>query len=128
MKKLAILLLFVASLLPAQEIIDTNSVVIAWDPVTELADGTPVPVEDQISYRVYRAPKGDRETPEYIDQTESLQYTVTFLEEGIYELGVSAVRTTDIGQTESTIAWSEDYGFIIRYLRAPLPPEGLRSP
>jgi hypothetical protein len=128
MKRFAILLLFVTSLLPAQDIIDTNSVVIAWDAVTMLTDGTVIPPEDTLEYEIVMAPRGDRTSLTILGRTPDLFYTVTFVNEGMYEVGVRAIRTTTSVETESVLTWSEDSGFVIRHLLAPEPPGGLRVP
>lgn len=132
MRRILIVAFFVVALtLCAQEIIDTNSAVVAWDAVTTLTDGSPVPAEDTIEYELFIAPRGDRDNKVEIGRTPDLTFTITFTDEGVYDIGVRAVRIYQgTSEMRSTITWSEDETnpFLIRYIRAPEAPTSLRVP
>jgi hypothetical protein len=112
-----VLLLFMLSMSIAQEIQYTNQITIAWDPMTSLADGSPIPAKDVIIYEIF---KGDQ----LIGETSELQYTVTFDQEGEYRVGVRTKRqvasTGDIVYSE--INYSDQNGdstpnpFVVRFL------------
>ena len=114
-----------------QNVVYTNSVVIAWDAVVFLEDGSPIPAEDAITYEVFRSLTGG--TAVSVGSTPNLAYTVTFDTEGEYEVGVRALRyvaAMDV-TLESAINWSGTNGtstpspFVIVYAVPPAAPEGL---
>jgi len=126
MKRLLIVVLLALAILAySQDIIDTNSVVFAWDSVTTLIDGSDIPSGDIVEYEVYYAYPDQRDNSTLVGRTNELQYTVTFAGEGIYILGVRAVRITDMGEVYSVMAWSDEYDWMVRYLKAPSKPSGL---
>ncbi len=53
MKKLAILLILLAPLLMAQDIVYKTSAIVEWDAVTTLGNGDPIPAGWAMSYEVY---------------------------------------------------------------------------
>jgi len=81
---------------------------IAWDAVTTLSDGNPIPAGDVVAYKVYLSHDGITIVGEPVEVTAT-QYTITFpAGEAIWFAGVSAVRIpqgTDI-KSESSIIWS----------------------
>ena len=135
MKKLllAIFLVFLISV-PAigQDWINTNQATVAWDAVTQDEGGSPIPVNDSISYRVYtkKLPNG---AENLVANTQELQYTLTFGVEGRYLAGVQTVRVPD-GETQeitSTITWSDSTDVVavpdpfgIVYYARPSNPKG----
>lgn len=117
-------LVVIAGCLSAQEVYETNSVVVAWDAVTTFVDGAPVPAEDTILYQVYTAPADDNSTTSFYDQTSLTSIPVTFTAEGQYNVGVRAVRVQPGGEESySLITWGD---FIVQYVRAPAAPVNLR--
>ena len=86
-----------------------NQVTVAWDAVTTLTDGTPIPAGSTIQYQVYirTDPTGNPlASGNPITATQAL---VTFAAEGFYDIGIKAQRVVS-GQviSESTVAWSND--------------------
>jgi len=130
MKKIGLLLLICLPLLLAQTVVYTNAAVVAWDAVTKLADGSPVPTGDAISYEVLRAPAGNKASAVVVGETPQLQFAVTFPSEGDWVVGVRAVRTTGTERLMSDINWSDVGGtpnpFVLRYYRGPAVPGNLR--
>ena len=115
----------------AQNWISTNQSTVSWDATTDLV-GNPIPPNDSISYRVYlkKMPNG----PEVVvDDTDQLQYTITFGVEGRYIVGVQTVRVPE-NETEevlSSITWSDSTDVVavpnpfgIVYFESPLNPKG----
>jgi hypothetical protein len=106
------------SLSIAQEVQYTNQITIAWDPVISLADGSPIPAGDVITYEIFNP-------DELIGETTELQYTVTFDHEGEYIVGVRTKRqvtsTGDIVYSE--INYSDQNGestpdpFVVRFIK-----------
>ena len=113
-----VFLLSTLSLSIAQEVHYTNQITVAWDPVTLLTDGSPIPAGDVITYEIF---KGD----ELIGETAEIQYTVTFDQEGEYRVGVRTKRqvasTGDIIYSE--INYSDQNGdstpdpFVVRFIK-----------
>ena len=113
-----VLLLSLLSVSIAQEVQYTNQITIAWDPVTQLTDGSPIPAGDVITYEIFKA-------DELIGETAELQYTVTFDQEGEYKVGVRTKRqvasTGDIVYSE--INYSDQNGestpnpFVVRFIK-----------
>jgi hypothetical protein len=131
MKKLLLILLLVLPLLLGQTVHYTDSVVVAWDEVTQLEDGTPVDPA-AISYEVYYAPLGDKASLILAATVTALSATVTFPSEGDWLIGVRTVRTVGADQVYSEINWSDENGaatpdpFIVRFLKAPGAVSNLR--
>lgn len=130
MKKYIIALMLVFIFLTigwAQEIVYTNQTTIAWDAVTKLSDGSVIPVEDTITYEVYR---GDV----LFGETSGLEYTITFIEEGEYRVGVRTKRlVASTGDTVySDMNWSDINGletpdpFVVRFIVPVAEPRNLR--
>ena len=133
MKKLIFIIIFilVLSVGYSQSIEYTNQVTVEWDKVL------PIEPTDIINYQVWidSAMTGQQK----VDETELLQYTITFVEEGEYIIGVSAKRIIapspefpagDIFYTG--INWSNVNGvstpnpFVVRRIDPIQSPEGLR--
>jgi hypothetical protein len=107
----------------------TNSITVAWDPVT-------VPAGSTAQYQVYirtdpagtGVASGNPITP--------TQATVTFTVEGLYDIGVKAQRmVAGAVVSESTISWSNDplvcqggAAFGAQYYNPPPAATNLRSP
>ena len=111
-KLLIVLVLFGLLVLPGWAIAVTyytpDQATIAWDAVTTLDNGNPLPAGDTVAYKVYLSHDGllPDGTPVEISAT---QYTLTFpVGEAVWFAGVSGVRTPQ-GTTlkiESSITWS----------------------
>lgn len=115
----------------SQETIYTNQATVAWDAVTTLDDGSQIPAENTVMYEVWIR----KETEEtFIAETDLLEYTITFSEEGTYEVGVRTMRYVADGEViKSDINWSDVNGtatpnpFVIKYYKGVPVPENLRS-
>lgn len=112
-----------------------NQITVAWDAVTQLSDGSPVPPTSTINYKIYIRPDGAASPITEIASGTATQATITLVAEGKYVAGIKAVRI-ESGETisESAISWSDDpivvsaagtFGVI--YFRAPKVPGGLRK-
>jgi hypothetical protein len=93
----------------------TNQATVAWDAVTTLADGMPIPAGDVVKYRVYLAnhqTDPDKANPALLGETDLLDYTITLNTEGRFVVGVQTVRYDGAGvELEvSTINWSDVNG------------------
>lgn len=117
----------------------TNQITLAWDPVTTLDGGDPIPAGMTIQYRVYIAPVldgGGIGTPEQKVVTNTTQQVpITFTVQGKYWVGVmSALMEGQVEVATSTINWSNDpancqgnVAFGVIYLKIQ-GPKGLRIP
>ena len=90
----------------------SNQVSIAWDPVTALTDGSPLPAGDVIKFDLFVRPDGDtgagtKVTPTPIASTTGI---IVFGAEGRWRVGVNALRYNAAGEllATSTTAWSSD--------------------
>ena len=123
MKKIYILLLIVLFLVLSigysQESYYANQVTVEWDAVS-VDSGS-------VSYNVYIELGGNITK---IGDTVDTNYTITFTEEGKYNIGVSAVRTVDDEVLESDITWSNIEGvpnpFDVKYYIKPSKPANLK--
>lgn len=114
-----------------------NQATVAWDAVTTVDNGDPLPATDTIEYVVYLAnaiTDPDKNNPVEIETTTSLQSVITLNVEGSYWVGVKSVRKiadgTNVG--ESRVAWSDNpadckdgQDFGLRYFQPPAAPGGL---
>jgi len=89
-----------------------NQATVAWDAVTELSNGDPVPEIDTVFYRTYM--KGADDNPPMTlvaDNIAVAQYTFTISTEGRFLVAVQAVRWIG-GDSEleytSYLAWSDN--------------------
>ena len=82
---------------------------IAWDAVTTLSNGNPIPTGDTVGYKVYLSHDGLLPDGNPVEITAIQYYTLTFpAGEDVWFAGVSGVRTPQ-GTTlkiESSITWS----------------------
>lgn len=111
-----------------------NQVTLAWDAVTALHDGTPIPVTDIVRYQVYKRLLPSTVFEPIEGEITLTQQAVTFTVEGGYYLGVKALRYVDgtlVSQSE--IAWSDvpancanNEAFGVRFYLAPALIRGLR--
>lgn len=90
-----------------------NQITIGWDPVTTLADGSPLPAGESFVYKIYirTDPAGTPVATNQIITTTSA--TITFTTEGSFDIGVSTVRFgNNMILAESAIAWSNDPKYV----------------
>jgi len=117
----------------------TNQATVAWDAVTTLDDGSAVPANNTVKYRVYLSNADsdpDKASPALLtaEPITALEYTLTLNAEGRYLVGVQAVRydenSTEVGT--STINWSDTNGeatpnpFGLLHYLPPAAPANLR--
>jgi hypothetical protein len=113
-----------------------NQITFAWDPVTKLSDGSPLPAGSTIQYQAY-----SRTDPSGAPVASGLpiattQATVTFAVEGQYDVGVKVMRLVNGAVvSESAINWSNDptaaqggAAFGASYYLSPGGAGNLRSP
>ena len=85
-----------------------NQRTVAWDAVTTLEDGTPLPEGSTVSYEVFYA-KEDKTGQMSLGITSATSFTVTLPAEGKYIIGVQAIRNiVGVDPIRSTMAWSDD--------------------
>jgi hypothetical protein len=112
---------------------NANQGTLAWDAVTQLADGSAIPAGAVIKYlvwrRVYSVSTGEKVGGE-IDAT---QQTITFSTEGSWLVGVQAIRYIDGTPSPTEISWSDNtavckdgVSFGFKSFLAILQPAGLR--
>ena len=129
-------IIFCASLGFAQTWYMANQSTVAWDNVSTLSGGDPVPAGDVIKYRVYLkdAISGNPTVVSPSGDIAANEFVITLDTEGSYFVGVSAVRYDSSGVEigESVIAWSDDpavcnnnVDFGIRYYFLPSNPVAL---
>ncbi len=111
---LIVALLLVTSV--TAEIVYTNQVTVAWDAVEKIVE------TDVITYEVF--------APNYVGETAELMYTLTFLDEGEYVVGVRAKRVSLLGTVFSDITWSDVDGvpepFVIRHVKPIEAPKNIK--
>lgn len=95
----------------AQDVwVTANQVTVAWDPVTTLSNGDPIPPNDTVTYNVYIRNVATSTETMVGTGIVNTSYTITFSAEGKYLVGVSTVRipegTTE--EMESVVGWSDD--------------------
>ena len=114
-----------------------NEATVAWDAVTEMTNGDPLPAEDIVKYRVYVAEPGKKDEKVNMGETELLEFKVGAPREGQWFAGVQAVRYRLIGDDlkelgVSLIAWSDidkdtnNSPFGIEFYFKPSEPQNMR--
>ena len=89
---------------------NTNQITIAWDAVTTLNNGNPIPVGFSVLYRIYTRIFGTISEVE-VTSLAATQVIITFSDEGRYLVGAKAVRLEDatgLAVSESEISWSDN--------------------
>ena len=143
MKKLfgvAILILavcFLAGGAQAQIWYPANQATVAWDPVTTIDNGSPLPAGDVIKYHLWATPSINmtKANPTDMGTTEAAQMTLSFPTEGRYFLGVQTERwVAGAMESSSIIAWSDDQNvcadaktFGVKYYLPPGVAHGLKK-
>jgi hypothetical protein len=117
----------------SQTIIEANAVQVAWDEVTTLDNGDPIPTGSIIAYEVFVAPSDDKAAAVSQGEVTGTSYTVQLPGEGVFVVGVRTVRVVDSVRYESEINWSDENGaatpdpFLVRLYLPPAIPTGLRA-
>ncbi len=130
---LVIALLFLTPAYAVDQWNTANQVTLAWDPPTTLQDGSPIPADSTLKYRVYLKTSKGMQAVALTDQPQS---SITFSEEGDYLLGVEVIRMVNgeiVGQSD--LIWSDDpkytlngKTFGVRYFSPPGPVMNLKIP
>ncbi len=129
MKKivLIIILMMGLSIGYSQSIEYTNQVTVEWDEVAKIES------TDIVTYQVFTA--SDMFGIILVGETDLLEYTLTFIEEGEYTIGVNAKRELMSGDiVYSVVNWSNEdvpagatpIPFVVRYIKPIQEPENLR--
>lgn len=86
-----------------------NQVTLAWDAVTEMQNGDPIPATDKVKYKVYIKNASTGGPGVELGEVTALEYTITLNTEGSYFLGAKALRysSADLLLSESIICWSD---------------------
>ncbi len=135
---LAIFLVLFAGIALAQTWHTANQATVAWDAVTTIDNGDPLPPTDTIEYVVYLAnavTDPNKTNPVEVARTTNTQQLITLNVEGQYFVGCKAIRKiadgTEVG--ESVVAWSDDPQYVqngetfgLRYFMPPSAPNQLR--
>ena len=122
---IAVILLF-STMAIAIDWYTANQITVEWDAVAKIAPA------DTITYKVFYKKVGG--TPVFVEETATLQSTITMTEEGKYYFGVSTKRMVEGEELESGINWSDTNGdstpnpFGARYYTVPGSPPNLRIP
>lgn len=125
--KVIALILLALPLLMGQQFVYDNVLPITWDAHTPIIGST-------ITYEVIRAPRYHPELLEVVDETLEIFYSIPFVAEGEWIVGVRTVRTIDsIGERYlSPVNWSDINGewtpdpFVVRYFIVPEMVKNLR--
>lgn len=97
----------------AQQWYTTNQATLAWDAVTKLVDGRPLPEGNVIQYKVYLAnavtDSGKTNPIEVGTGIVETRYVITLNQEGKYFVGIRAVRIVG-GEAvaQSEVTWADD--------------------
>ena len=108
---LAMAIMLMASTASAVIWKNASLVPIAWDAVTTLENGSPIPAESAVNYVVYIVPESgiadaDNQKIE-VGQTTDTTFNIVMTDEGNYYFGGKAERLVDgVKVNESTISWS----------------------
>ena len=108
---LAIVFMLMASTASAVIWKNASLVPIAWDAVTTLENGSPIPAESAVNYVIYIVPESgiadaDNQKIE-VGQTTDTTFNIVMTNEGNYYFGGKAERfVNDVKVSESAISWS----------------------
>ena len=130
-------LILAVSICPAAAVtwLGANQATIAWEAVTTLSDGTPLPAGDALSYRVFTKMLPSAAEVVAGDTTQT-QYTLTFSAEGRYVVGIQAIRVPagTTSEQKSPITWSDSTDVVavpdpfgIEYFVSPSAIKGLTA-
>ena len=133
---LTIALILFATIASAQTWHTTNQVTLAWDAVTTLSNGDPIPAVDTVRYQAYVKFQDAAATPVAVgSEIDATQQVISFSTEGRYYLCVDAVRyiTGEPEGQRSGLSCSHDGAvtqtgvpFGVKYFHKPTGPNRLR--
>jgi len=139
MKKLILMVLamvFVASISFSQVWYPANQKTIAWDAVTTLDDGSPIPTGETIRYQIYIVKEGQsKDTAINLGNATNTQFLVTLPNEGKWFVGIETERLDSAGVliNKSSVSWSDNTTYCqngetfgISFFRLPSQPQNLR--
>lgn len=106
------LLLFSVISAHAVEWTVANQSTIAWDAVTKTSGDKDIPAGDTLKYQVYIVGEtADKATAVKVGpELDTLEYTITFTDEGRWLAGVESIRTPAASPADiqkSSISWSD---------------------
>ncbi len=120
----------------AQTWYPANQKTVAWDAVTKLDDGTALPADSTVQYRIYvvAASNTTKSNPTEVTVVTQPTVLITFTAEGKYFVGVKAERMVAGAKvSESTITWSDSASgtqggttFGVTFYKGLTAPGGLR--
>jgi len=131
-----VILLLIVGVAFAQTWHTANQATVAWDAVTTLGDGSPLPAGDTMEYVVYLSnaiTDPNKDNPTEVTTVTATSHLITLNVEGSFFVCVKAVRkladTTVVGESE--VAWSDDPQYVqagetfgLRYF---LPPAAIKN-
>jgi hypothetical protein len=138
MKKLILIvlgLLLIGSFSFAQTWYPANQKMVAWDAVTTLDDGSPIPAGETVRYQVYILKEGEPETNKIsVGSTTESQFLVTLSNEGKWFIGIesermqgeSIISKSSISWSSNTVVCQNGESFGITFFRMPRQPMNLR--
>lgn len=93
----------------AQTWVPANQVTIAWDAVTRLEDGSPIPSGQTVTYTIWQR-AGTQDGPVTEGSTiETTQATIGFATPGRYYIGISSnLMQESLLLAQSAVSWSYD--------------------
>lgn len=97
----------------SQEWYVANQATVTWEAVVILSDGSAIPADNLIEYKVWLANADtdpDKTNPEEIGVTSDTLYTVTLHAEGRFFVGLQTLRKSSEGLLLSTsgVGWTDD--------------------
>jgi hypothetical protein len=139
LKSLVAILIITLLLVPCASSVEwkaTNQATVAWDAVTTIEGGDPLPANNTVKYRVYLSnaiTDPDKANPALLGETDQLQYVLTLNSEGKYFVGVQSVRYDNAVEVSvSSVNWSNVNGaatpnpFGLVHYAPPAAPANLR--
>ena len=103
---------FIPGLAPGQVInwYPANQATVAWDPVTTLSNGSPIPVGSTVQYVLYSKTPTNPTPKQEGQPVSTTQTVVTFAVEGQYFVGVKSQRLVGgvVVSESATISWSDN--------------------
>ncbi|MBA7494470.1 hypothetical protein ES702_05046 [subsurface metagenome] len=96
--------------------ITANQVTLTWRAVTTMEDGSAIPEGDVVTYEVFLVPKTGDKIADRILKVETIETeaTLTFDLEGLFFLGVRAVRSkAGTRLISSKVSWTDNPGAVM---------------
>ena len=140
MKKFIFIVMFILMTIgfaEAQTWYSANQKTVAWDAVTALADGSPIPADSSVQYRVFIAPSTATGEDQKIEMgiATGTNYLITLTTQGRYWVGIrSELVSNSVVVAQSAISWSDDSSKVpngqtwgLSSFTAPAGTKGLRT-